>query len=392
MNMFRFTVFLLILFSCEAFSRCRNWNDVNNRCRYPEGDSWCEKNYKSRIYAYRNDCDLEQKPTAQNDPKKTRRKVDRYRELSAFLSQNKIQVQKDNTRIRNPLKEYHEKMGAYDGFGDIFDILKKPQAELDPALLLGNMSCGETTDKKQDLNDSQCEFSSPATWVEAKHIDYCNNFLPDYFHYLKFSDEVLKHGASEYHKKPWSTKGSLFYAAWAVLESGWSVSYEAKRGNFWGLGGASRFLSFENFKKGFSYKVNHMAYGIESKGMANDGHPGWPDALKIVVEGSDFTNDEMNKALRSGPYCEEGLAYNYDKNEDGKCMDYAAYLQKLMLTTLKICTKVWEDHPFTEKSYLYPNSTMQEKQRRFEKTYLSLKDYAIVNHRDLFCKEDRLLR
>lgn len=144
--------------------------------------------------------------------------------------------------------------------------------------------------------------------------------LPFYLKMRKAEDISINNNTIQ--KKVWDVKGAVFALCLSAIETGYanksSFDTAKKKGNYWGVGGASSFQTVGNsFDSAYNYWIDFMSYGYLKSTGKRDGK-GWPDAIRLFESG-DFTADQMNMALHSGrhkPASDEKNKGMYPYNAD----------------------------------------------------------------------------
>lgn len=157
-------------------------------------------------------------------------------------------------------------------------------------------------------------------YVTGQEKNFCLNFIPGYLQMMKTPHTVTFRGKS-YDLAFNNKKMMMFMLAQVSIESGWASSMAVRNNNYWGLGGnypkpdgSNTFMNFKSFDEGHAYLFNHMAYGLTATGADHRYHPGWPKFLNLVKsDREDISDDEINRSLNSGPYCNKFPAYNTDR-------------------------------------------------------------------------------
>lgn len=143
--------------------------------------------------------------------------------------------------------------------------------------------------------------------------------LPFYLKMRKAED--IKINDATIQKKVWDIKGAVFALCLSANETGYanesSFNTAKKKGNYWGVGGASNFQNIgDSFDTAYNYWIDFLSKGYLKNGK-RDGR-GWPEFIQLMESG-DFTADKLNKALHSGrhkPTSTEKSAGNYPYNAD----------------------------------------------------------------------------
>ncbi len=199
--------------------------------------------------------------------------------------------------------------------------------------LLVFLSVAQAADKRCPWYSS---FSSPS---EQR---FCLDFAFDY-HYRLRHEETLKYKKQEMKRTAHTRDGALFLLAKARSEGGWLSTKAVENNNFWGLGGAyvradgsSSFMAFPSFDEAFAYYMIHTDRGIRQDGQDDTNNPGWPKFLETMSM-EQFTDQDVNKSLNSGNWCNKRPAYNVDQDKACKgqkgcpCINYAGEIRKFSL-------------------------------------------------------------